>query len=199
MKHIFTRAVMPLLAAALAVAGCKKDDPTAPDPNPNPQELITTVILQLTDTTGNAANTINAVFRDIDGPGGTPPTIDTLRLKSGVGYNCHILLLDQTKTPVDTISHEVEEEGKSHRLWHFVAGSASGRITIVNMDDDGGTPTPLPVGLHIRVNVTAGGATTGTFRTLLKHYVPESLKRSDTNGTLGNTDVDVTFPLTIAP
>ncbi len=199
MNNTFTRAVMPLMAAALMVTGCKKDDPMSPNPDPNTQELITTVILRLADTTGNTANNVTATFRDLDGPGGNPPSIDTLRLKAGVGYDCHVLILDQTKTPVDTVSNEVEEEGKAHRIWYTAGGGATTRVSVVPRDNDGGAPTPLPIGLHVRINVSAGGSATGTLRSVLKHYEPESTKRSDTNGSLGETDFDVTFPVVIAP
>lgn len=199
MNNNFTRAVLPWLAAALLLTGCKKDDPTSPGPDPNPQELITTIILQLTDTTGNTANAVTAAFRDLDGPGGNPPTVDTVRLKGGVGYDCRVVILDETKTPVDTVSNEVAEEGTAHRIWYSTAGGIAGRVAIVPIDNDGGTPTPLPIGLLIRVNVSTAGAAAGTLRSVLKHYQPESTKRSDTNGSLGETDFDVTFPISIAP
>ncbi|MBX2991564.1 MAG: hypothetical protein KF749_10415 [Bacteroidetes bacterium] len=184
-----------LLSAAVLVTGCKKDDPVSPPEEQNPQELITTLILSLTDTAGVAPGA-EAIFRDLDGPGGNAPTIDTMKVQSGVVYQATILLLDQTKTPADTISHEVEEEGLSHRFWFTVGGGAAGRITVTYLDEDEGNP-PLPIGLETQIAVSAGGTTTGTYQVVLKHYEPASLKRSDTNGTLGETDIDVTFPVQI--
>lgn len=185
-----------LFIMATAIVGCKKDDPITPPPPANPQELITTFRISLVDTSGNAANNTSASFRDLDGPGGAVPTIDTLRLKPGVTYAGTLILLDESKTPVDTISNEVKTESLEHRFWFTVGGGAIGRVTVIDNDLDSGTP-PLPVGLQIKVRVSAGAAATGTFRGVLKHYHPASIKRSDTNGSLGDTDIDVTFPVKI--
>lgn len=194
MKTIISIGLTVFLLAGV-LTGCKKDDPVTPPEEQNPQELITTLILSLVDTADVAPDAI-AAFRDLDGPGGNPPTIDTLNVKAGVVYEGTILLLDQSKTPADTISHEVQEEGTLHRFWFTVGGGASGKMIVSYLDADGGTP-PMPIGLNIEVAVSVGGASTGTLRAVLKHYETEALKRSDTNGTLGETDVDVTFPVRI--
>lgn len=194
MKTIISIGLTVFLLAGV-LTGCKKDDPVTPPEEQNPQELITTLVLSLVDTADVAPDAI-AAFRDLDGPGGNPPTIDTLKVQVGVVYEGTILLLDQSKTPADTISHEVEEEGTLHRVWFTVGGGASGKMIVSYLDADGGSP-PMPIGLKIEVAVSVGGASTGTLRTVLKHYDTESLKRSDTNGTLGETDVDVTFSVRI--
>ncbi len=174
--------------------GCE-EDPATPPQNTNPQELITTMRLSLVDTS-NSANTANAQFRDIDGPGGNPPVLDTLRLTPGTTYSCTLLLLDESRAPVDTISNEVAEENLAHRIWFTPGGGVSTRMTVVANDEDDGVP-PLPIGLATIISVSAGGSALGTYRAVLKHYVPESIKRSDSDGSLGESDVDVVFPIMI--
>ncbi len=191
MKPVFLFTAI-LTTATLLAPGCE-EDPSTPPQNTNPQEVITTLSLSLVDTS-NSGNTTTAQFRDTDGPGGNQPVIDTLRLTSGTTYFCTLLLLDESRAPVDTISNEVGEENLSHRFWFAPGGNVSTRVTVVANDEDDGVP-PLPIGLQTVISVSSGGSASGTYRAVLKHYDPESLKRSDVDGTLGETDVDVVFPL----
>ena len=116
------------MAAMMSVAfiACKKDKsneptPDAPNPPTNESELITTMKVILRDTATQTITTY--VFSDLDGAGGNPATFgnsgadSVINITANHVYEATILLLDQTKTPADTISNEVEEEGADHMFF----------------------------------------------------------------------------------
>jgi hypothetical protein len=141
---ITTIAMLAMLATAFT--SCKKDKkdepaPAAPAPPVNEGELITTMKVTLTDTLTNVSATY--VFSDLDGPGGNPAIFgngsanaDVITILSGHIYKASILLLDETKSPVDTISNEVEEEGADH-MFFFNSIAPTGAPYSVNLS--GGT------------------------------------------------------------
>lgn len=121
---ITTVALLTLLAAAFtACKKDKKDEPTPEQPAPptNEVELITTMKLTLHDTTTHT-NTIY-IFSDVDGPGGNPATFgnsgtdSVINITSNHVYKTTILLLDETKNPIDTISKAVLSEGVDHMFF----------------------------------------------------------------------------------
>jgi hypothetical protein len=179
-----------LVAAAfslIAVIGCKEDNPAEPEPE-NPQELITKVTLTLTPAGGAA---VTVTFSDPDGDGGNAPTIGTLTLKAGTTYNGTIELLDETKSPADTITTEIEEESDVHQFFYTPEGGIVGRVTVVITDKDANN---LPVGLEYTVTVTAGAAANGTLNVVLSHYdasPKDGITPSD------ESDIDIDFPVNI--
>jgi len=76
----------------------------------------------LHDTTTHT--NVTYVFSDLDGPGGNPATFggtnqsdSVITILSNHVYETTILLLDQTKNPIDTISKEVYNEGADHMFF----------------------------------------------------------------------------------
>jgi hypothetical protein len=121
---IKTLAMAAMISAAFA--SCKKDKsneptPDAPTPPTNESELITTMKVILHDTTIHTNTTY--VFSDLDGAGGNPATFgnsgadSVINITANHVYEATILLLDESKSPVDTISNEVEEEGADHMFF----------------------------------------------------------------------------------
>lgn len=173
---IFTTTALVAIIT-LGLTACKDNNPKPEDPN----ELITTVILTFTDS-ADVSNITTATFADPDGPGGSNPILfDTIKLSPNKTYYTTIVLLDQSKTPVDTISNEVEEEKDEH-LFTFTT-SANIAITITDFDNNS-----LPVGLASKWKTGAPITATTTIR--LKHQ--PGIKNGDP--ALGETDVEVTFP-----
>lgn len=176
-----------LVAAIIASAltACKKDDTKPGDDHDHDHEaeLITTMTLIFDDTT-SANEDVIATFSDPDGDGGNGPAqFDTINLKSNKIYHVSILLLDNSKSPADTISNEVAEEANEHHLFFHFTGA---NITHTYLDEDTNTP-PLPIGLMTRW--VTGVASTGTSQIILKHQ--PGVK--DGTQIPGETDVDVTF------
>ena len=116
------------LAATIGMSftACKKDktdEPTPDNPTPpaNETELITTMKVTLLDTTTLTNTTY--VFSDLDGAGGNPATFgnsgadSVINITANHVYKATILLLDETKSPIDTISKAVFDEGVDHLLF----------------------------------------------------------------------------------
>ena len=172
---IITLAIFTLL---FTQSSCKKTTP----PDPNEEELITTFKIIFTDSNGTKPN-IEAIYKDLDGDGGNNPSVfNTIRLQSNTTYNATILLLDESKTPVDTISNEVLEEGNEH-LFCFTPTNTN--TTIVRTDKD---INNLVIGL--RSKWITGTASNGTTQIVLRHQ-PDNTKNGNCN--IGSSDIDLTF------
>lgn len=153
-------------------------------PNPNEEELITTLKIIFTDSAGIQAQA-TFQYRDVDGDGGLAPSIwDTIALKANTTYFAEILLLNETESPADTISNEVLEENKEH-LFCF---SVSGANCVVQRTDSDGT---YEVGLQSKWQT--GAISNGTANIVLKHQ-PDV---KDGTCAPGETDVDVLFQLMV--
>lgn len=124
-KTIKTIAYVVMIA--LSLSACKKEEtpaPAAPNPTPpaNESELITTMKVMLHDTTTHTS--IVYTFSDLDGDGGNPAVFggtnqsdSIIQITKNHVYECSILLLDQSKNPVDTISNEVLDEANDHMFF----------------------------------------------------------------------------------
>lgn len=186
-KNILILATVSLF---LLSTSCKKDKNKVTTPeNPNEQELITTLKLTFVNN-ANAGDIVTAVFSDPDGDGGNAPTQhDNIVLSNNTTYTCTLLLLDESKTPTDTISKEVAEEKEVHQFFYTVTGA---NLTITYNDFDNNN---VPVGLN--TTASTGSAGTGTLKVVLKHQ--DGIKPTSGNGdsSLGDTDVEVDFNVTV--
>lgn len=176
------------------LSSCMRDDDDVTKPiNPNEAELITTMKLIITES-GNSSNIVEAVFRDIDGDGGAAPSVfDTIRLSASKTYTVEILLLDESKTPTDTISQEVEEEGDKHQFFFSTSGGANVNFTYSDADVNG-----VPIGLSTQW--TTGAATTnknGKVKVSLKHQGADKPKSGSGNTAIGETDIELDFPVIV--
>jgi len=138
MKNYAKTSTLILGITLLALGSCKKDEKTdpapAPTPTPNPEEVITTFKITFKDSATASEKTY--FFKDPDGPGGQAayygPTAalqsdSVIQLNANSTYYASILLLDETKNPIDTISNEVLEEGDEHMFFYN-----NGSNTIIN-------------------------------------------------------------------
>ncbi|MFN6038706.1 MAG: hypothetical protein ACK452_09590 [Bacteroidota bacterium] len=164
---------------------CKKDkapDPQTPPPV-NQGEVITTLKLIFTDSS-NSSSVSAFVFKDADGEGGNGPTVfDTIKTQANKTYFVSILLLDETKNPVDTISNEVLEEANDHIFFFHHTGV---NMNTSYLDQDSNNP-PLPIGLSTKWKT--GNVSNGTSQIILKHQ-PGTKNGSEIPG---ETDIDVIF------
>lgn len=186
MKTIIKTTAIVVIAFSVFNA-CKKDKNQVPIPKPvlNEPEVITTVKLTFTDS-ANTSNISTAVFKDADGPGGNPPSqFDSIKINPNKTYLVSILLLDESKSPADTISKEVKEEAKDH-LFCFTPSGVSAAVTITDKDVNN-----LPIGLESKWKTTNAG--TGTMKVQLKHQTGSKTGSCDP----GETDIEVLFPIKI--
>ncbi len=183
MKKKLIEISVPLFLA-LGFYSCKEEPPKPNNPPSNETELITTVILELTDSSTQQVKTFK--FRDIDGEGGNNPSVfDTIKLEPNKIYFTNIMLLDESKNPADTISNDVKEEKNDH-LFVFNSSSSQIQVTVTDKDDNN-----LPVGLKSKWKTF--GQSNNIISVALKHQ--PGIKTGDAN--LGETDIDINFPLII--
>lgn len=177
-----------LLLGTLAVFtfSCGDDDDGTPEVI-NEEEVITTVRLTLTPDSGSVV-TLLAVDSDGEGPNAPVLTVSG-NLAANTSYTGDIVFLNQTESPAEDITTEVEEEADEHQVFYLASNGLNATTTYNDTDGDGN-----PLGLDVRV--ATGDASTGTFTVVLRH---EPSKPN--NGTLadagGETDVQAVFDVTI--
>jgi hypothetical protein len=183
-KLRFNLFLVMLLGIVVGLSGCKKEDAAPEDEN----ELITTVQLKFTDGT----NVQTFQWRDIDGDGGAAPTIQNIALKANKTYKLDVSLLDESKTPAEDITEEVQEESDEH-LFVFTP-SPTALMTYTYGDKDANN---FPIGITGSLKTSAAG--TGTLQVVLRHQPPvNGMRQKNGTATPGSTDVDVTFNVTVS-
>lgn len=183
------RCFLLLGMATTLFVSCSDDD--SPDPV-NEEEVITTMTITLIPKEGMIDRPIVLQSRDLDGDGPNPPVVTVSGdLMANTTYDGSIVLLNETETPAEDITEEVEEESEEHQFFFTVGGSLSASTSYANFDGDGN-----PLGTEFFLE--AGDASTGTLAFTLRH---EPKKPND--GTLsdagGETDIAQTFNLVILP
>ena len=182
------RKVILYLVLGAVVASCAKTPPAIVS-HPLSNEFLTTTILNLQNTSNANDKPTISYYLDPNNPTAAPViTPATLNLTKNSTYTCKIVILDQTKTPVDTVSDVIKQRENIH-LFVFFA-STNLMLTDSITDRDTNIP-PLPFGLQSQIKT--GAASTGTLRVVLRHQ--PNVK----NGTYGpgSTDLDVTYPVSI--
>ena len=180
----FLKLFLILAVTGLFFTACSDDDDT-PDPV-NEEEVITT----MTITLDGGGTTITLRTRDLDGDGPDAPVVTVSgNLAAGTTYEGSIEVLNETESPAEDITEEVEEEDDEHQFFYIVGGGLDATTEYGNFDGDGN-----PLGTEF--TLTTGAASTGTLAITLRH---EPKKPND--GTLGDaggeTDITETFNLTI--
>jgi hypothetical protein len=220
MQKIFSAykqlSLIAIVVFLLCIAGCNKQESTV-TPAPPSNEFLTTVEL-VYQNAADATDTGRAIWRQLDPTGSAPPDTSKafLNLKANSNYNVQVLILDETKTPPDTVSIVVKERVNYHLFYFQPTPISAANLVISNTSTDipvsDGTVTsttgpylnlvvtrtdvdtnnpPLQVGLID--NFATGAASTGWLRVVLRHQ--PNVK----NGTFdpGSSDLDVNYQVTI--
>tara|TARA_Y100000034_G_scaffold137038_1_gene219093 strand:- start:18978 stop:19553 length:576 start_codon:yes stop_codon:yes gene_type:complete len=175
-----------LFISTLTFTACNdEEDHDDHDDHDHEEELITTATYTLTDGT----NTITLTFQDLDGEGGNPGTTTVSGpLMANTTYTGSMSLLNETESPAEDITTEVQAESAEHEF--FYTTTVSG-LTITKTDQDSnGDPFGLATSL------TTTGAGTGTITIVLKHE-PTKPNNGTAAGAGGETDIEVTFNVTV--
>lgn len=175
-----TTIIKPLVIIAVFSSLLISCDPSNPN-NPNDQEIITSVVITATE----GPNTYQFAYTDPDGNGGNIPTIDTIFLSPLKIYEVSIQLIDETKTPDDTLTNAILAEAEDHQFFYNISGA---NLTNTYNDAD---VNALPIGLV--VTWTTGSASIGNLVLTLKHQ--PGIK--DGLITTGETDIEISFPISI--
>lgn len=174
--------LLPLFAFGILLAtGCNKDDD---DHDHDPQELITTVQLEFTPSTGSP---LTFTFKDTDGIGGNAPVVDNIALAANTVYTLRLKFLDESNaSDVEDITVEIGEESAEHLVCFSVEGGIP--LPVIQDTDTNGKP----LGLESRYTTTTAG--TGKLTVALKHN-PDKAAASPCS--TGETDAEVVFNVAI--
>jgi hypothetical protein len=183
MKNKTIRSMIAAFVIATVWIGCKKDSDPVPTPTPpsNEEEVITTMKLKFVDSS-NTSNIRYATFRDPDGDGGLSYDIfDTIMLEPNKTWFTTVYILNETVSPIDTISNEVLEEAVDH-LFCFSPTGVSASVVKTDLDINS-----RPIGLQSKWFTMVAGY--GTMQVSLKHQ--PGIK--DGTCSPGTTDIEVLF------
>jgi len=184
MKFNHTFLLWGICSICLIWVSCGPDDP---EPT-HEEEVITR--LQYTLTPANGGDAVNFIFQDDDGDGGNDPVITNGTLKANTNYLGEITLSGMHEDHVDDITTEIKEEDEEHQFFFI-----SDVLTVVydDADADGN-----PVGLSTKVTTKDAGSGDLTI-TLLHEPVKDAtgVKDGDPTNAVGETDIEVSFEITV--
>ena len=180
------KTVKTILAMALMIplfSACSNDD-DAPKPV-NEEETITTMTVTLVPQGGGTTVTLRS--QDLDGGGPNAPTISISgSLAASTTYNGTIELLDETSTPAEDITEEVEEEGLEHQFFF----TASGSIAAVGYADQDAGGNPIGIAFTLATAQSGDASLTITLR-----HEPKKPNDGTLSDAGGETDIAQTFSL----
>ena len=172
-----------LLASTLIFASCSDDEDT-PDPV-NEEEVITT----LTVTLDSGSDTVVMQYQDLDGDGPDAATVTVSgSLNANTTYDGSIVLLNETESPAENVTEEIEEEDLDHQFFYTV-GSGLDVTTDYTSFDSAGNP------LGVTFVLNTAGASSGGLTFTLRHEPNKPNTGLDNAG--GETDIEVTFDVSV--
>lgn len=182
-----------LLIASLIFISCSDDDDNNNIPEPvNEEEVITTITATLTPAGGGTAIILQS--QDLDGDGPNAPVVTVSGdLATNTSYSGSLDLLNETESPAESITEEIEEEALEHQFFFNVSNDLFD-VAYDDVDADGN-----PVGLSFIITTDA---TTGTeaFTITLRHEPNKDaagVSAGDITNAGGETDIEVTFNVTV--
>lgn len=151
----------------------------------NEEELITTLVVSLE----SATDKIELRYTDLDGDGPNPGVFQAPNLKPNTTYEGKLQFLNESESPAEDITLEIEEESNDHQVFYVVNGL---NVTIepVNIDSNGyylGTSFNL---------TTLTAASEGQLQFILRH-LPTKPNDGNPSTAGGATDLSVIFNLKI--
>ena len=169
---------------SIAMIGCSDDD-TAPEVI-NDEELITTVILTLTQESGDQV-VLTTVDLDGDGPD-EPVTTVVGNFSQNTQYQGAVQFLNETEDPAEDITQEVIEEADEHQVFYTISDGLNITTTYLDSDSNGN-----PLGVSITLET--GEASSGSLTVTLRH---EPVKPNDgLESAGGETDISTSFDVSI--
>ena len=122
-----------LLASTLIFASCSDDDDNTPDPV-NEEEVITT----LTVTLDSGSDTVVMQYQDLDGDGPDAATVTVSgSLTANTVYDGSIVLLNETESPAENVTEEIEEEDLDHQFFYTVGSGLDVAAEYGDADSEG--------------------------------------------------------------
>lgn len=171
-----------LMFVALFTVACSE---SSHDHDHGEHDVVTRITLTLVQS--GTTDTLGGTWDDSDGPGGQPPTIDTLKLSANAVYSGVIRIYNATVTPIEDLTSTIVSEGDQHQF--FFRATVDGIVLMPTDQDVKG----LPIGQQLRL--ITGGAGTGSVGIDLSHYEDPSNKDGQTPS--DETDISIDFPVVV--
>lgn len=179
-----------LKLAALTVLGimsfisCEKDEKPVVE-----EEVITTVNINFS----NENSVVSLSSKDVDGDGPKEPLVTVEgNFLANTEYRGSIDFLNESKTPAEDVTEEIEELAAEHQIFYQVPATL-GTFVYKDKDKNNG-----PVGLEF--TYTTKEPTTGNLVVTLRHK-PNKAASGVVNGNIanagGSTDIAVSFPVKV--
>jgi hypothetical protein len=149
--------------------------------------------MEVVFTPVGGGSAVTFLFSDPDGDGGNAPTITAPALRARTTYNVSISLMQDKGTMREDKTAEIRAEADEHQIF-FVINPAT-LMTHRYTDAD---KNNRPLGLSNVIETQAAG--NGTLRIVLRHDLNKAfpgLNSSNFQQAGGETDIDVTFPVTV--
>jgi hypothetical protein len=175
--------IYALIMTFLFVSCSKDDDPVAV----NEEEVITTMIVTLDPSDSSTKITLKT--QDLDGDGPNAPVVTVSgNLKASLTYVGTVQFLNETETPAEDITEEVEEEDTEHQVFFTVGSPLVMNVVSTNNDSDGN-----PLGTKFKIDGISAGSGKLTFT--LRHE-PKKPNTGLTDAG-GSTDIETTFDIVV--
>ncbi|MFN3752591.1 type 1 periplasmic binding fold superfamily protein [Flavobacterium sp.] len=185
MKYLKTSKLFLFAFTTLTLASCSNDDSPV-----NEEEVITTVTTTLT----GGGQVITLRSRDLDGDGPNAPVVTVSgNLTANTTYIGETVFTNETVSPAEDITAEIEEEGLEHQIF-YQAPLNLGVFTYTDVDANG-----KPIGLSFTYT-TGSSSANGNLVVTLRHLPNKSavgVASGDITNAGGATDAQVTFPIVI--
>lgn len=181
-------AILLFLAASISFTSCKKDIDDVFIPNE--EELITTLNYTMVPVGGGT--TVTMTYKDLDGDGSMAPVITNGTLAANTVYNCTIQVLNESESPAEDITTEVQDEALEHQFF-FQPTNANVSVAYDDMDTDGN-----PIGIKSVLTTTTSG--TSNLTIILRHEPAKTatgVAGGDITNAGGETDIEVTFEVDV--
>ncbi len=177
-----------LLAFGLFIFASCNDDPVIE----NQEEVITDLVVTLTPTDGGDSKTL--IFNDDDGDGGNAPSIVGTSLAPNTTYDAVIVVsgFEEGEDEKEDITIEILAEADEHQFFFQATGLS---IDFEYADTDSAN---RPIGQQFRLITREAGS--GTVLVTLLHEPTKDaagVADGDITNAAGETDVAVTFPVTV--
>ena len=187
MKNL--RAYTLIALGAITLASCSSDDDATTPEIINEEEVITTVELTLTPAADGNPIVLRSEDSDGDGPNAPVVTVSG-NLMTDTVYEGAIKFLNETESPAEDITEEVEEEADEHQVFYIPSTTLNTTVAYANFDSNNN-----PLGTAVTLT-TGADEVSGTLTITLRHE-PTKPNDGTLNGAGGETDVQVTFPVQV--
>ena len=187
MKHFISS--LFALAIAIGISSCGINDHD--HDHDHDHDYATTVIVTLINQ-NNSTDTVRAMWKDLDGPGGAlPSVIDTISLQSNTLYKGIIELYNESKSPKTNITLEILNDSYEHQFFYTPSSVLASLIEWSITDKD---KNNLPIGLQFDVKTKIGDNQNGKINIVLSHY--DSITKDGIRKSL-ESDIDIDYPVVI--